>query len=74
VVVAVLGSPYLLRDFPAATTVLVAWGSQSDHQTALVRALFGETAVGGRLPITIPGIAARGAGISRAARTSGGPG
>ncbi|MDQ6893695.1 MAG: glycoside hydrolase family 3 protein [Acidobacteriota bacterium] len=74
VVVAVLGSPYLLRDFPVAATALLAWGSQSDHQAALVRALFGEAAVGGHLPVTIPGIAARGAGIARAARTSGGPG
>ena len=73
VIVAVLGSPYLLRDFPAAGTALVAWGSQSDHQAALVRALFGETAIGGRLPVTIPGIAARGAGISRAALSQGAP-
>lgn len=72
-VVAVLGSPYLLRDFPGAATALVAWGSQSDHQAALVRALFGEAAIGGRLPITIPGIAARGAGISRAALSQGAP-
>ena len=73
VVVAVLGSPYLLRDFPAAGTALVAWGSQSDHQAALVRALFGEAAIGGRLPVTIPGIAGRGAGISRAAISRGAP-
>ena len=72
-VVAILGSPYLLRDFPGAGTALVAWGSQSDHQAALVRALFGETAIGGRLPVTIPGIAPRGAGISRAALSQGAP-
>ncbi|HEY6147532.1 MAG TPA: glycoside hydrolase family 3 N-terminal domain-containing protein, partial [Thermoanaerobaculia bacterium] len=73
VVVAVLGSPYLLRDFPGAGTALVAWGSQSDHQAALVAALFGQAAIGGRLPVTIPGIAARGAGIARAALPQRGP-
>lgn len=68
VIVAVLGSPYLLREVPAAGTALVGWGGQSDHQTALVRALFGETAIEGRLPVTIPGIAARGAGIMKESR------
>ncbi len=66
-VVIVFGSPYILRDAAAARTAIVAWGSQSDLQTAAVRALFGEAAIGGRLPVTIPGVAARGAGIVRAA-------
>lgn len=67
VVVAVFGSPYLLREVPSAGTAFVAWGSQTDHQATFARALFGESAVGGRLPVTIPGIAARGAGIAKAA-------
>jgi hypothetical protein len=33
-----------------------------------VKALFGEIAIRGHLPVTIPGIAERGAGIERAAR------
>lgn len=71
VVVTVLGSPYLLRDTPGARTAIVAWGSQSDEQIAVVRALFGEAPIGGRLPVTIPGIAARGAGIARSAVSEG---
>jgi beta-N-acetylhexosaminidase len=71
-VVVVLGSPYLLRDAPGAGTAIVAWGSQSDEQMAVVRALFGEAPIGGRLPVTIPGIAARAAGMTRAARSDGG--
>ncbi|HXM76356.1 MAG TPA: glycoside hydrolase family 3 C-terminal domain-containing protein, partial [Thermoanaerobaculia bacterium] len=64
-VVVVFGSPYVLREIREARTALLAWGSQSDAQAAVARALFGEAAIGGRLPVTIPGIAARGFGIPR---------
>lgn len=72
VVIAVFGSPYVLSEIPAARTALVAWGSQSDEQAAAARALFGEAAIGGRLPVSIPGIAARGAGIHKAAGNAAG--
>lgn len=67
VVAVSFGSPYLLRDFPAFPTYLAAWGSQEVVQTAAAVALLGEQPIGGRLPVTIPGLAARGAGIDRAA-------
>ena len=66
-VVVVFGSPYLLSDFPQARSALLAWGSQSEMQAAAARALFGEAAIEGRLPVTIPAIAERGAGISKPA-------
>jgi len=65
VVAVAFGSPYLLRDFPALPTYLAAWGSQDVVQVAAVRALFGEAAIEGRLPITIPGLAKRGDGIAK---------
>ena len=65
VVVAVFGSPYVLSEMPSVRTALVAWGSQSDEQTAAARALFGEAGISGRLPVTIRGIAARGEGIQK---------
>lgn len=65
-IVVMLGSPYVLRDAPAARTMLTAWGSQTDEQVAVARALFGEAPIGGKLPVTIPGIAPRGTGIQRA--------
>jgi hypothetical protein len=34
-------------------------------QLAVVHALFGEAPVSGKLPVTIPGLAARGTGIPR---------
>ena len=66
-IVVMLGSPYVLRDAANARTMIAAWGSQTDEQVAAVRALFGEAPIEGRLPVTIPGIARRGDGISRPA-------
>jgi len=63
VVAVAFGSPYLLRDFPDLPTYLCAWGSQDVAQAAAVKALFGEAAIEGHLPITIPGLAKRGDGI-----------
>lgn len=61
------GNPYLLRDLPELSTYVAAYGGQDVVQTAAARALFGEAAVGGRLPVSIPGIAARGDGIQKPA-------
>lgn len=61
------GTPYLLRDLPQLRTYLVAYGAQKDVQRAAARALFGEAAIGGRLPVTIPGLAPRGSGIDKPA-------
>ena len=67
VVVVSFGSPYLLRDFPDLRTYLCAWGGQDIAQVAVAQALFGEAAIGGKLPITIPGLAKRGDGIEKPA-------
>jgi beta-N-acetylhexosaminidase len=60
------GNPYLAADLPGLSTYLAAYGDQAVLQSAAVRALFGEADIGGRLPVSIPGVAARGAGISKA--------
>lgn len=61
------GTPYLLRDLPFLKTYVAAYGGQPVTQVAAARALFGEAAFSGRLPVTIPGAAARGDGIQRPA-------
>ena len=61
------GTPYLLRELPALPTYLAAYGGQPDVQAAAARALFGEAPITGRLPVTIPGLAARGSGLQKAA-------
>ena len=72
VVAVSFGSPYVVRDFPAMRTYLAAWGAQEVCQSAAVRALFGEAAIGGKLPVTIPGVAQRGAGLAKAGPADGG--
>lgn len=66
VVAVAFGSPYLIRDFPDLPTYLCAWGTQDIVQTASARALFGEAPIEGHLPVTIPGIAKRGDGLTKA--------
>ena len=68
VVAVSFGSPYLLRDFPALSTYVCAWGTQDVMQKAAAKALFGETGFEGRLPVSIPGLARRGDGITTAPR------
>ena len=59
------GTPYLLREIPTAGTYICAYGVQPVVQLAAVQALFGEAPVSGKLPVTIPGLAARGTGIAK---------
>ena len=68
VVAVSFGSPYVIREVSRLPTYLCAWGSQPDMQIAAARALFGEAAITGRLPVTIPDIAPRGAGVQKPAR------
>ena len=63
VVVACFGSPYLAERFPAAKTWIAAFSTVDVAQRAVGRAIFGQTPIGGRLPVNIPGVAALGAGL-----------
>jgi CubicO group peptidase (beta-lactamase class C family) len=67
VVVAGFGSPYLAESFPTAKTYIASFGTGDVAQRAMGRALFGQTPVGGRLPVNVPGVAALGAGLDLAA-------
>jgi beta-N-acetylhexosaminidase len=62
-VVVSFGSPYLLRQFPDAPVYVCAYGSAESSQRAAVGALFGEYAVGGKLPVTLPGMYPYGHGL-----------
>jgi len=61
------GNPYLLREVPFIKTYLAAYGVQPVMQVAAVRALFGETPISGKLPVTIPGLHLRGHGVEKKA-------
>jgi beta-N-acetylhexosaminidase len=59
------GSPYLLREVPSLPTYICAYGPQPVLQIAAAHALFGETKMTGKLPVTIPGFYDRGHGITK---------
>jgi beta-N-acetylhexosaminidase len=65
VVAVSFGSPYVLRDLPTLPTYLCAYGTQPVMQVAAVKALFGESNIAGKLPVTIPGLHARGEGQTK---------
>lgn len=62
-IVACLGNPYLIERFPAARTWIAEFSTVDVAQRAVGRALFGQVAIGGRLPVSLPGIAKPGAGL-----------
>lgn len=63
VVIVSYGSPYLLRQFPQTPAYIAAYGAAESSQRAAVAALFGEYPVGGKLPVTLPGLYDRGQGV-----------
>jgi beta-N-acetylhexosaminidase len=67
VVVMSFGSPYLIENFPDAKTWLAEFSTNDVSQRAAVRALFGQVAIQGQIPVTVPGTAKRGDGIHVAA-------
>jgi len=64
-VVVALGNPYLAEDFPTIQNYICAFSDVTVSQVSAVKAIFGEIPIHGHLPVTIPGIAERGAGIER---------
>ena len=62
-----LGNPYLLNALPSIGSYLVAWGDREVSQRAAARAIAGAEPIGGRLPITLPGLHERGEGLDREA-------
>jgi len=64
-VTVLFGNPYtatFLQDVPA---IVVTYDFYDRAERSAVKALAGETAITGRLPITLPGVAERGAGLER---------
>jgi beta-N-acetylhexosaminidase len=67
VVVIAFGNPYLIEGFPDAKTWLAEFSTNSVSQVAAVRALFGQVATQGQIPVTVPGTVKRGDGLRVAA-------
>jgi len=69
VILASFNDPYLAMKFPKAAAQIVAFSSAPPSEAAVVRALFGDIAIAGHTPVSIPGVAALGEGIQVPART-----
>ena len=67
-VVVSFGSPYFLSDFPQIENYVCAYSNAFTSEMGAVKALFGEIPFRGRLPVTIPGVAQRGAGMDHPAQ------
>lgn len=63
------GDPYLIRQLPHTTSYLLAWSETDLAQRAAARALAGETAIAGKLPIPLPPHYALGDGVDLPALT-----
>lgn len=66
--VVAMGNPYLASDFPKIENYMCTFSNASVSEVAAVKALFGEIPIHGHLPVTIPNIAQRGAGLERPAQ------
>jgi beta-N-acetylhexosaminidase len=71
-VLVALGNPYLAAEFPEVQNYMCTFSNAPVSETSAVKALFAEIPIRGHLPVTIPGIAARGTGIDRVALARGG--
>ena len=71
-VVMAMGNPYVLSDFPGIQNYLCTFSNATISEESAVKALFGEIPIRGRLPVSIPNVAQRGAGIERPARAADG--
>lgn len=65
VVLVSFNNPYLQLGLPLTEAHLLAWSPWTTSQRAAARALLGRAPITGKLPITLPGIAAFGDGIIR---------
>jgi beta-N-acetylhexosaminidase len=64
-VVVAVGNPYLAQDFSTIQNYLCTFSTASVSEVSAVKALFGEISIRGHLPVSIPTVAQRGAGIER---------
>jgi beta-N-acetylhexosaminidase len=64
-VVVAVGNPYLASDFPAIQNYMCTFSNANVSEISAIKALFGEIPIRGHLPVTVPNVAQRGAGIER---------
>jgi beta-N-acetylhexosaminidase len=70
--VVAMGNPYLASDFLKIENYMCTFSNASVSEVAAIKALFGEIPIRGHLPVTIPNVALRGAGMERPAQVASG--
>jgi beta-N-acetylhexosaminidase len=65
-----MGNPYLVSDFPKIENYMCTFSNATVSEVAAIKALFGEIPIRGHLPVTIPNVAQRGAGLERPAQVA----
>jgi len=65
--VVAMGNPYLAGDFRKVENYMCTFSNASVSEVGAIKALFGEIPIRGHLPVTIPNVAQRGAGLERPA-------
>jgi beta-N-acetylhexosaminidase len=64
-VVLAMGSPYMASNYPEVQNYLCLYSTVTVSEISAVKAIFGEIPLRGTLPVTLPRIASRGAGLRR---------
>lgn len=59
-----LGSPYLVRDFAEVSSYAATFSSTTSSELAAAKAILGDISISGKLPVSIPGIAKTGDGLT----------
>jgi beta-N-acetylhexosaminidase len=72
--VVAMGNPYLAADFPKTENYMCTFSNASVSELSAVKALFGEIAIRGHLPVSIPNVSGRGAGLQRPVQVASGGG
>jgi beta-N-acetylhexosaminidase len=72
-VVVAMGNPYLAAQLPEVKTYLCTFSDAQVSELSAVKAMFGEIPMSGRLPVSIPNVANRGAGLGPSPMSSRGP-
>ena len=68
--VVAMGNPYLASDFPKIENYMCTFSNATVSEVSAIKALFGEIPIRGHLPVTIPNVAERGAGLERPANVA----
>ena len=71
-IVVAMGNPYFITQFPEIQTYVCTFSNAQVSELSAVKAMFGEIPMPGHLPVTIPNIATRGAGLGGLSPVPGG--